>query len=157
MRGLKQTSTAIGIFLLLGAQAHITELAPANFSGTGRSCFGTLSIQSKTISWTTPFSQCNALPYELLEQDSSGDRIRYTFRFTRTARACHYSILSLTHDKAQSAGLGWEVTGYDLKQSYLTDKANNYQDNLTGMMSCYLVRNQDKEKKTSDNRTPQVQ
>ncbi len=140
MRGLMKIFGAIGICLWLGAQAQPAALSMARFEGTGRSCSGTLSINKKTISWITPFSHCNALPYELLEQRRDADKMRYTVRFTGTSPTCRYRILSLTHNEAQDANIGWEVTGYGLEQSYQADKANNYTMSAADMMSCYLVR-----------------
>jgi hypothetical protein len=45
------------------------ESITGRFEGTGRACYGTLSIQPKTISWLTPFSQCKSMSYALISQD----------------------------------------------------------------------------------------
>lgn len=139
---VQQCSSGHGVLVCLCAQAEAATvtLSPAQFEGTGRACFGKLSIQRSEISWTTPFSQCNALPYVLLDQVTSSGKARHTFRFTHTTPTCRYRIISVTHHEAGEPGTGWEVTGYGQEQSYLMDKACGYKANPPDVLSCYLIR-----------------
>ena len=59
--------------LAVGLTAQAGE-APftGRFLGIGRACHGMLAVRTKTISWLTSFSQCQALPYELVERTDSG-------------------------------------------------------------------------------------
>jgi hypothetical protein len=109
------------------------------FHGTGRACSGDLIIRPAAISWVTPFSTCASVAYELLEQDSNGDRERLTYRLLRAPQACRYSILSLTHNKALGPDAGWEISAYGQEQSYRRDKESGYQSDAPDMMSCYLL------------------
>jgi hypothetical protein len=111
------------------------------FEGTGRACYGTLTIQPKTISWLTPFSQCKSMSYALISQDKQNGQSRMTYRLTSHAQSCRYAVLSLTH-AGPAENTGWEVTGYGSEKSYLTDKSGGYTAKADDLMSCYLVRNQ---------------
>lgn len=128
-------------FLLACLAARAAEPPfTGRFLGTGRACYGTLAVRSKTISWLTSFSQCRDLPYELVARDDGGGRLRLTYRFTRGAPACRYQLISLTHDGSRDQDTGWEVTGYGAAQSYLADKASAYTTHAPDTMSCYLIR-----------------
>jgi hypothetical protein len=109
------------------------------FQGTGRACYGTLSIDAKTLSWLTPFSHCKSMAYQLLSQERHGGKTRMTYRLTSSPANCRFAVLSLTHG-GPGENTGWEVTGYGAEQSYLADKASGYQAKTEDMMSCYLVR-----------------
>lgn len=110
------------------------------FTGTGRACFGKLAVHAKTISWSTPFSRCESLPYELIEQTTDADIRRYAFKFTRHSPQCRYRYITVTHRRASGADIGWGVIGYGSEQSYLQDKANGYTANAPDTMACYLIR-----------------
>lgn len=121
--------------------ANCQELSlPAQFHGTGRACYGDLTIQRKTIAWNTPFSQCRTASYSLMEHASNAAQIRYTYLLRHTDSMCRYRVLSVTHARGKNAQIGWEVTGYGAEDSYLADKASGYSNNPPDMMSCYLVR-----------------
>ena len=131
--------------MALGLAAQAGE-APftGRFIGTGRACYGMLAVRTKTISWLTSFSQCQALPYELVEQTDSGGHLRITWRFTRSIPACRYRLISLTHDGGHDQDIGWNITGYGSEQSYLADRSTGYTANPPDALSCYLVRDSGK-------------
>lgn len=126
---------------LVAATAAQAKDSPftGHFQGTGRACYGTLSVQAKTISWTTPFSQCTSISYELVERSKQDGQTTITYRFKSHPGSCRYTILALTHHGAADA-TGWEVTGYGSEKSYRTDKSNAYKARAEDMMSCPLVR-----------------
>jgi hypothetical protein len=101
------------------------------FQGTGRACYGTLAVRAKTITWTTPFSQCKSMPYELVEQHKQGKKVSMTYRLKTHPGICRYTILALTHH-GSADDTGWEVTGYGAEQ-----RADH-------VMSCSLIREQEK-------------
>jgi hypothetical protein len=119
-------------------QAETHQLT-ARFMGSGRACYGPLTVGTKTISWLTPFSQCKSVSYALIEGDARGDISRVTYRLKPDAGSCRYPVLSLTH-KGRAKHSGWDVTGYGSEQSYQDDKASGYQAKSEDMMSCYLIR-----------------
>jgi hypothetical protein len=116
-----------------------THQLGGRFMGSGRACYGPLTVGTKTISWLTPFSQCKSVPYALIERDVHGDVSRVTYRLKTNAGSCRYTVLSLTH-KGGAAHTGWDVTGYGSEQSYQDDKASGYQAKSEDIMSCYLIR-----------------
>jgi hypothetical protein len=120
-------------------QAQMDKLT-GTFAGTGRACSGRLIVHEKTISWSTPFSRCESLPYEIIEQTADAETSRYSFRFTRHSPRCRYRYITITHSESSGADIGWSVIGYGSKQSYLADKTNGYTANAADTMSCYLTR-----------------
>lgn len=122
-----------------GAVADTAPLT-GRFLGTGRACYGTLAIHTKTISWLTTFSQCKSVPYKLVERSESAGQLRLTYRFEHPPASCRYRVVSLTHNTAAGEDQGWQVTGYDTEASYSADKASGYTAKDGDIMSCYLVR-----------------
>jgi hypothetical protein len=120
------------------ASAEIQPLT-GRFLGSGRACYGTLAVRSKTISWLTTFSQCKAVPYELIERNEQAGALRVTYRLKQSNASCRYTILSLTH-MGPEGDSGWDVTGYGSEQSYRADKSSGYKSKADDMMSCYLTR-----------------
>jgi hypothetical protein len=139
MRCLTCTAAVMLACLAPIVQAQAGKLS-GTFTGTGRACFGKLTVHAKTISWSTTFSRCESLPYELIEQTTDADIDRYSFKFTRHSQQCRYRYLTVTHRRASEADIGWDVIGYGSEQSYLSDKANGYTANSSDTMSCYLIR-----------------
>jgi len=116
-----------------------------HFLGTGRACYGMLAVRTKTISWLTSFSQCQKLPYELVERTDRNGHLRITWRFTRSSPACRYRLISLEHNGGPDHDTGWNVTGYGSEQSYVSDKAADYTADTPDALSCYLVRDSGKD------------
>ncbi len=138
MRRVRAAAAAISIALSVGAQASTPFTG--RFLGTGRACYGTLSVQPKTVSWLTIFSQCQALPANLIEQENAGGSVRRTYRFTRGSSSCRFEVLSLSHDDSKDSDIGWQVVGYPAEASFLQDKAGGFFTQSPDIMACYLTR-----------------
>lgn len=138
---MRRVSCAVaGIFALLALQVHAqSSFVDRHFEGTGRACSGELVVHTKSISWRTPFSKCIGLPYETVEHSHEDGVSRSVYRFMRDVPRCRYRYLMLQHDERRGSDIGWDVTGYADKQSYLADKAGSWQLNGEGTLSCYLV------------------
>jgi len=138
MRGLNCVAAITLAWLAPAFQVQAEKLT-GTFTGTGRACFGKLAVHAKTISWSTTFSRCELLPYELIEQTTDADVARYSFKFTRHSPQCRYRYITVTHRAESGADIGWNVIGYGSEQSYLADKANGYKANAPDAMACYLI------------------
>jgi hypothetical protein len=142
MRIIRHAFIGTLLVTVLTAQAA-SDPVTGSFQGSGRACYGTLTIQAKTISWLTPFSQCKSISYEFIDPEKDNGRARMTYRLTSHTGNCRFAILSLTH-AGPAENTGWEVTGYGSEQSYRADKSSGYQSKAADVMSCYLVRNPEK-------------
>jgi hypothetical protein len=109
------------------------------FSGTGRSCYGRLFVRTRTISWLTPFSQCQQVPYRLVEQERRGNERRLTFELERRPRRCRYGVIHLRHRDTPEQDIGWEVIGYASLDDYRADEARGFKADSPTAMSCSLV------------------
>lgn len=138
MRRVRAAAAAITIVLSVGAQA--SPPFTGRFLGTGRACYGTLAVQTKTVSWLTSFSQCRALPVDLIEQEDAGGSMRRTYRFTRGSSSCRFEVVSLSHDNSKGPDIGWQVVGYPTEVSFLQDKESGFSTRSPDMMACYLTR-----------------
>lgn len=69
---------------------------------------------------------------------------RFTFSFKHQPAGCRYRIITITRDGGRDDSTGWQVTGYGQEHSYLADKANGYTSDAPDIMSCYLIREQNK-------------
>lgn len=139
MRSLKCALACMTAFAALNVQAQRVS-PPALFHGTGRACYGSLVIRPHTITWNTPFSQCQAASYSITEHSDSSGHSRDTYLLKKTNKACRFRVLSLTHADDRSPDIGWEVSAYGNEGTYITDKASGYTASTPDMMSCYLVR-----------------
>lgn len=139
MRSLKCILVCMAAVAALNVQAQEVS-PPALFHGTGRACYGSLSIGPQTITWKTPFSECQAASYSHAEHSDSAGHTRDTYLLKKTNKACRFRVLSLTHADDKSADIGWEVSAYGNEASYNVDKASGYTASTPDMMSCYLVR-----------------
>lgn len=138
MRALKQACSFVGATMALTATCQEMSL-PAQFHGTGRACYGDLTIERKTITWHTPFSQCGPTSYSLMGETGIAEHTRYTYLLHTSDSLCRYRVLSVTHVRGKSGKIGWEVTGYGTEVSYRADKASGYSNNTPDIISCYLV------------------
>lgn len=139
MRCLKYAYACMIAVAALYVQAQEVS-QPALFHGTGRACYGSLSIGPRTIAWNTPFNQCQAASYSHTEHSNNAGHTRDTYLLKKTNKACRFRVLSLTHADDKSAEIGWEVSAYGNEASYNADKASGYTANTPDMMSCYLIR-----------------
>jgi hypothetical protein len=151
MRVINYALIATGMAIGVTAYAD-TPAFTGRFIGTGRACYGTLAVRAKTISWLTSFSQCQSVPYELLERADHGGQQRLSYRLKTGDARCRYSHLSITHDGAAGQDTAWQVTGYASEASYKADKASGYTAKEENMMSCYLIRDPGKTARKKDSR-----
>lgn len=127
--------------IAFGVVAHAAEPPfTGRFIGSGRACYGTLAVDAKSVSWLTSFSQCQAVPVELVERDDSGGVLRVTYRFKTGSSSCRFGALTLSHDGSKGADLGWQVVGYPSEARFIEDKSSGYTMNSPDMMSCALIR-----------------
>jgi hypothetical protein len=109
------------------------DVLTGTFEGSGRACYGKLAIRSEAVSWTTPFSSCRNMPYEILEQTSRGSERRIVYSLQERDKSCLWGIIVLRHRDSSKADLGWDVTAYVTLADYeSTNEANS--------MSCYLYK-----------------
>lgn len=139
MRRLNLPLAMISITVGLVAQAAEPPFT-GHFLGSGRACYGTLAIDATTASWLTSFSQCRAMPVELVERDDNGGALRLTYRFKGVSASCLYGAFSLSHDGTKNRDAGWQVVGYPSEARFIEDKASGYTMNAPDMMSCALIR-----------------
>ena len=137
MRSLKYHVAAT--FLLVSLAAAAKAPYDGRYLGTGRACYGTLTINDKHVSWLTPFSRCPSMTYKLVEKGNE----RVTFQLNRPAAQCLYSFVSLVHHAGKGMDEGWEVMGYRDKQAYLEHKASKFESYPEHILSCYLIRDPD--------------
>lgn len=106
--------------------ASLAAVADAPYSGrylgTGRACYGVLTITDKHVEWQTPSSKCPPTAYKIVEQGGG----RVTFRLVRSAAPCSYGVVSLVHHAGKSTDDGWEVMGYRDERTFREHKAGNF-------------------------------
>ena len=139
MRPVSLTLAVAAILLSQPALAANSTII-GKFSGTGRSCHGSLVVKAATISWITPFSQCKSVPVELLERQDETGQLRMTYRLKRQPRHCLYRVVMLQQDASAAVIGGWSVVGYGSVQSYEADKQSGYTLNAPDMMTCPVTR-----------------
>ncbi|SEM31708.1 hypothetical protein SAMN05518845_12085 [Variovorax sp. YR750] len=84
------------------------------YQGTGRQCFGKLSIQDKTIEWRTPFAACKKTPYRVLKQESGAFGQEAVFLLQ--GKSCGFGVIVLGLDPKQPDY--WNATGYRSMADY---------------------------------------
>jgi hypothetical protein len=127
--------------VVAGLPVQAASLTPrATFTGEGRSCHGSLAITAPTISWMTPFSQCKAVPVQLLERRDENGHVRLTYRLKRQPRHCLYRIVMLHHESSANDDDAWSVVGYGSAETYESDKKSGYTLNAPDMIICPLTR-----------------
>ncbi|WBS01374.1 hypothetical protein OU994_24305 [Pseudoduganella sp. SL102] len=109
------------------------------FLGTGRACYGALTITPGEMSWVTPFSRCEPVRFGIIEQG----RGRTTYRMEQIASECRYQVVSLTHRTAEGPDMGWNAIGYPDELSYRQHKASGFSTNHPGTLACYVIRDPD--------------
>ncbi len=109
------------------------------FSGTGRACYGKLYVRTKTISWLTTFSQCQQVPYGVLEQHESGNERRFAFELKKPNKGCRFGVIYLYHRDTPNRDIDWQVIGYKSLDDYRADQAQGFKGEALTALSCYLV------------------
>ena len=110
-----------------------SAVARGNFMGSGRACYGMLTITSRAITWMTPFSFCRTSPYTIVDRRDAVDGLTITYLLAKPSAGCLYDVLVLTHRAGEDNGIGWNVTGY------LSLNAKR-QDREEERLDCYLYR-----------------
>jgi hypothetical protein len=109
----------------------------APFMGTGRTCYGGLFVRERAISWLIPFSQCQRVGFEVIEQWGEGDERNIVFQLKQKQPKCLFSIIYLRHQNQPDFGIMWDVTGYANMDDYLNSKKNAWRLSPTSQ-GCYL-------------------
>jgi hypothetical protein len=109
------------------------------FQGTGRACYGTLSVKAGTISWITPFSQCRKTQYEVIEQREDGNRREAAFHLKQRSKGCLFEVLYLFHPDTPDPKIDWHVIGYGSLEDYQSGKQNGYKADSPRSQSCWLT------------------
>jgi hypothetical protein len=119
--------------LLIAGAPTAPDPVRGNFMGSGRACYGMLTITARSIAWATPFSRCPASPYAVVDSRDDADGLRVTYRLLRPSAACRYPVLVLTHRANADVDIGWNVAGYPSLDSA---KEQRHADAI----DCYLYR-----------------
>lgn len=101
--------------------------------GSGRACYGMLTITARRITWMTPFSLCGSSPYAIRDRQNGPAGLRVTYEVLRPSAKCRYRALVLSHDGSEEADRGWGVVGYPS-----LDAAIHHRKDTT--LGCYLYR-----------------
>jgi hypothetical protein len=104
---------ALGLMLVAPALAADLPFI-GEYQGTGRQCFGKLSVQSKVIEWRTPFAVCRKTPYRMLKKESGGSGQEAVFVLQGTP--CGFGVIVLSLDPKQPQY--WNATGYRSMAEY---------------------------------------
>jgi hypothetical protein len=88
--------------------------------GSGPSCYGTLRIYPKTLTWTAGHSKCVDVPYETLEFKKDGDKVHAVYRLKAHERRCMYRVIVLdaSDQYIYDHTRNWDVTGYTSFRAY---------------------------------------
>lgn len=141
-RGSQVISASCALVLLAAVAGAPAAAAPpftGAFSGTGRSCYGRLYVKTRTISWLTPFSQCQSVPYRTILQQQRGHERALAFQLERRPKGCRYRVLYLHHADDPDPTIRWEVIGYASLDDFRADQARGFKAESPSAMSCYLV------------------
>src|SRR6266849_3346311 len=106
------------------------------FEGTGRAGYGSLYIRTKTISWMTPFSQCQKIPYDVIERLRKGNQREFVFHLKQHTKSCRFDVLYLHHPDTPNLDIDWGIIGYVSRETYESDKKNGYKAPLPSSLSC---------------------
>ena len=113
--------------------AAAADIVDGNYMGSGRACYGMLTITAQRITWTTPFSQCRTSSYAVLDRDVGPGGVRVAYQLRNPGTACRYSVLVLTHRAKADMQIGWNVTGFPSLDDTLRDRRD-------AALGCYLYR-----------------
>jgi hypothetical protein len=134
----RMLNVLLALFLISTSLATEAPFTGA-FEGTGRACYGGLYVRTKTISWLTPFSQCQKIRYEILEHEKKGNGRRFVFHLKQQQRSCRFEVLYLYHGDTPNRAIDWHVIGYALMTDYQADKQKGFKADSPNAQSCSLV------------------
>ena len=101
--------------------------------GSGRACYGMLTITGRAITWMTSFSQCRTSRYAIIDRLDGPNGLRVTYQLQSPSSGCRYPVLVLTHRKDAEADIGWDVAGYPSLESAMRQGEDD-------RLGCYLYR-----------------
>lgn len=110
----------------------------AAFMGTGRLCYGGLYLREKTISWLIPYSQCQRVPFDVIEQWGEGNERNIVFRLKHKPPNCRFEVIYLTHNSDPDFGIRWQAGGYVNEAAYLRAKQSKWRDITRDALWCSL-------------------
>ena len=110
----------------------------AAFVGTGRICYGGLFIRERTISWLTTYSQCQKIPYEVLEHRAEGNERHIVFRLQKKPPYCRHRIIYLMHVDKPNFGIGWGAIGFETLQQLQDARKVDWTAKPASSQWCYL-------------------
>lgn len=115
------------------AGAGARDVAYGNYMGSGRACYGMLTITSRVDTWMTSLSLCRTSPYSVHDRQEGADGIRITYQLARPSAKCLFRIVVLTHNATDDIGIGWNVVGYPSLEDAI-------QNRMGDALGCYLYR-----------------
>jgi hypothetical protein len=112
----------------------------AAFMGSGRMCGGGLYIREKTISWLTQFSQCQRVPFEVIEQWGEGNERNIVFLLKRKPPKCQFGVIYLIHNPDPDFGVLWHAIGYTDAAAFRRGRDSNwhYRSSFSKWCSLYV-------------------
>jgi len=99
--------------------------------GSGRACYGMLTITARRITWITPFSECRNSAYTIRDRRDGSDGLTITYELRQPRVNCRYRNLVLTHSASSENAIGWNVVGYPTFDSAAQDRSDD-------ALGCYL-------------------
>ena len=115
------------------AGAGARDVAYGNYKGSGRACYGMLTITARAVTWMTPLSQCGTSPYSVHDRQEGADGIRISYQLTRPSATCLFHVVVLTHNASDDMGIGWNVVGYPSLEDVIQNRVGD-------ALGCYLYR-----------------
>jgi hypothetical protein len=112
---------------------QINKVFVGKFEGTGRACYGHLTVTEKKISWKSSFSDCKTSDYKIIRQEEKDDTHRIVFERSKNNQKCLFPIVEMVHKNADKDYLNWNVTGYTSREQF--DK-----DYIQERMTCLMIR-----------------
>ncbi|TKC92401.1 hypothetical protein FAZ69_01610 [Trinickia terrae] len=107
---------AVNLFCIFTAVHAKASTLTGVFSGQGRSCWGQLTLTSKTIEWKTPYGTCKATSYDVVEQDLESKAPIASYRLKQRNSACKFPYISVKFDPAYPGY--WQLVGYASKKAF---------------------------------------
>jgi hypothetical protein len=132
-------ATALALGFTARAQGVVAQRFTGSFRGTGRACYGRLDVRTRTLSWLTSFSQCQSVPYQVLEQHEHGDERSFAFHLEQPTKGCRFQVVYLHHRDAPERDTGWEGIGYASLEDYRADEAQGFKAGPASSLACELI------------------
>lgn len=98
--------------------------------GTGRACSGKLIIDQNTLTWDTPFSQCQNVSYQVILHHQNDKEWRTVYKLNPQKNNCLFHVIVLSYNVDPL--VDWQVEGYLSMSDYKQKNPHH--------TSCYLSR-----------------